>query len=125
MISATSSGSFDKTMKFLKLMESNRIFNILDRYGRIGVDALARATPRETGETAGSWKYGVTHAAGRHAINWYNTHVEDGVNIAVIIQYGHGTGTGGYVEGIDYINPAMRPIFEQILNDVWRQVTNG
>jgi hypothetical protein len=125
MINATSSGSFDKTMSFLKFMQSNRIFNVLDHYGRVGVDALARATPVETGETAHSWRYTVTHTVGRHAISWYNTHVEDGINIAVIIQYGHGTGTGGYVQGIDYINPVIRPLFQQILDDVWRQVTNG
>lgn len=125
MISATSSGSFQKTTSFLKFMQSNKIFNVLDRYGRIGVDALSRATPRETGETAESWTYAVTHSVGRHALNFYNTHSEDGVNIAVIIQYGHGTGTGGYVEGIDYINPVIRPLFDKILDDIWRQVTNG
>jgi hypothetical protein len=125
MISATSTGSFEKTMAFLKLMQSNRIFNVLDRYGRIGVDLLASATPRDTGETSESWRYTVTHKAGRHAITWYNTHVEDGINIAIIIQYGHGTGTGGFVEGIDYINPVIRPLFDKILDDVWRQVTNG
>lgn len=125
MISATSSGSFDKTMKFLTFMQTNRIFNVLDRYGPVGVNLLSSATPRDTGETAQSWKYTVTHAAGKHALNFYNTHVEDGVNIAIIIQYGHGTGTGGYVEGIDYINPVVRPLFDKILDDVWRQVTNG
>jgi hypothetical protein len=125
MLKLESSGSFAKTTKFLEFLQSNRMFNVLDRYGREGVDALSRATPRETGETAGSWRYTVTHTAGRHAINWYNTHKEDGVNIAVILQYGHGTGTGGYVEGIDYINPAIRPVFDRILEDIWRQVTNG
>lgn len=103
----------------------NRVFNVLDKYGRMGADLLSKATPRDTGETAGSWTYRVTHSTGRHAINWYNTHIEDGVNIAVILQYGHGTGTGGYVQGIDYINPVMRPLFQQIADDVWRQVTNG
>ena len=125
MISATDSGSFTKTMKFLELMQSNRIFNVLEHYGREGVDILRRATPRETGETGESWEYKVVHQNGRHILSWGNTHVEDGVNIAVIIQYGHGTGTGGYVEGIDYINPALRPLFQRILDDIWRQVTNG
>jgi hypothetical protein len=125
MIYTTSSGSFQKTLKFLEFMQSNRMFSALDSGGRQGADALARATPRDTGETAGDWTYTVTHSSGRHAINWYNTHKEDGVNIAIILQYGHGTGTGGYVEGIDYINPALRPIFEKILEDVWRQVTNA
>lgn len=125
MISAKSFGSFDHTMKFLKLMQSNRIFNVLDHYGHVGVDLLSSATPIDTGETSKSWKYTVTHNAGKHAINFYNTHTEDGINIAIIIQYGHGTGTGGYVEGIDYINPVIRPLFDKILDDIWRQVTNG
>jgi hypothetical protein len=125
MISAVDSGSFTKTMKFLELMKSDRIFNVLNHYGPVGVNLLSSATPRRTGETAHLWDYKVVHQNGRHILSWGNTHVEDGVNIAVIIQYGHGTGTGGYVEGIDYINPALRPLFEQILNDIWRQVTNG
>jgi hypothetical protein len=125
MITATSVGSFDKTTKFLEFMKSERMFNSLDRHGRTGVDALSRATPRDTGETAHSWGYQVAHRKGYHAISWFNTHREDGVNIAVIIQYGHGTGTGGYVEGIDYINPAIRPVFDKILEDIWRQVING
>jgi hypothetical protein len=125
VISATSHGSFDKTTKFLERMASGKIFAGLDHYGRIGVDALSRATPRDTGETATSWGYQVAHTKGRHSISWYNTHKEDGVNIAVIIQYGHGTGTGGYVEGRDYINPAIQPVFDKIVSDIWRQVING
>jgi hypothetical protein len=125
MINATSTGSFDKTIKFLESLEPKKLFASLERHGRAGVDALSRATPAETGETAKSWGYRVIHTTGRHSIIWYNTHEEDGVNIAVIIQYGHGTGTGGYIQGHDYVNPAIRPIFDQILEDVWRQVTNG
>lgn len=125
MISATSHGSFDKTNKFLQTMKSETIFNALDRYGRMGVDALSRATPVDTGETAQSWGYQVAHKKGFHSISWFNTHEEDGVNIAVIIQYGHGTGTGGFIHGIDYINPAIRPIFDKIVDDIWRQVTNA
>lgn len=125
MINVTSSGSFQKTTKFLEFAKSDRMFAVLDHYGRVGTDLLSSATPRETGETAQSWRHTVTHQNGSHAINWYNTHSEDGVNIAVIIQYGHGTGTGGYVQGIDYINPVIRPLFETILNDIWRQVMNA
>lgn len=125
MISATSSGSFDKTLSFLKFMQSNQMFNILDHYGRVGVDALSRATPIQTGETAHSWSYSVVNQKGVHGIEWYNTHRHGFVNIAIILQYGHGTGTGGYVEGIDYINPAIRPVFEKILDDIWRQVRNA
>jgi hypothetical protein len=125
MISATSIGSSEKTTKFLMFLQSPELFRSMARYGQMGVDALASATPRETGETAQSWGYQVEHSRGRHSISWFNTHKEDGVNIAVIIQYGHGTGTGGYVAGRDYINPAIRPIFDKIAEDIWRQVRNG
>jgi len=125
MFHASSSGSFDNTMKFLHRMQSGKMFANLDRYGRMGVDALSSATPVETGLAANSWGYQINNRRDRVSISWFNTDVEGGVNIAVIIQYGHGTGTGGYVQGRDYINPAMRPVFDRILEDVWRQVTNG
>lgn len=125
MLGVSSSGSFDKTMKFLNFLESKKMFSRLEHFGRVGVDALESATPIETGETRNSWGFQVNRSRNRYSINWFNTHVDDGVNIAVIIQYGHGTGTGGYVEGRDYINPAMRPIFDKILDDVWRQVTSA
>jgi hypothetical protein len=125
MLRITSSGSFEQTTKFLKGLQKGKMFSNLDRYGRQGVDALSSATPIETGETAHSWGYQIGQKKDRISISWFNTHEEDGVNIAVIIQYGHGTGTGGYIQGRDYINPAMRPVFDRILDDVWRQVTNG
>lgn len=125
MISATSSGSFENTIRTLNFLKSNQMFSVLNRYGQVGVERLRAATPKESGETANSWRYEVIHGNGIHAIEWYNTHVNDGVNVAIIIQYGHGTGTGGYVEGIDYINPALRPVFEAILDDIWRQVRNA
>lgn len=125
MISAKSTGSFDKTIKFLETMQSGRIFKVLDSYGRKGVDLLSSATPRDTGETAQSWGYKVNNHGNRHSINWFNTHREGRVNIAVIIQYGHGTGTGGWVEGIDYINPVMRPLFDKIVDDIWTEVRNA
>lgn len=125
MITRTSSGSFKKTEEFLRVMKSNRIYDVLRRHGQNGSEALRRATPIESGETANSWGYRIINEKGRHGIEWYNTHFNDGVNVAVLIQYGHGTGTGGYVNGIDYINPAMRPIFDEILEDIWRQVRNA
>ena len=106
-------------------MRDGKEFRDLDRYGRQGVDALSRATPIDTGETAHSWGYQVGHTKGVYSISWFNTHKHNGVNIAVIIQYGHGTGTGGWVEGRDYINPAIQPVFDRILDDIWRQVTNA
>lgn len=125
MISVSSHGDFRKTTKFLELMKSGDIFDQLSSYGRRGVDALSSATPTDTGETAHSWDYELKQGKGFYSIHWFNTHVINGVNIAVIIQYGHGTGTGGWVEGRDYINPAMRPVFDKIVEDIWRQVTNG
>jgi hypothetical protein len=125
MISVTSTGSFAKTTKYLEYLKENKMFNGFDAYGRRGVDALSSATPRDTGRAATSWGYRVIHERGKHGIEWYNTDIEGGVNVAILIQYGHGTGTGGYVQGIDYINPVIRPLFNDILNDVWRQVTNG
>jgi hypothetical protein len=125
MLRRVSSGSFAKTEKFLRGLDDRKLFSDLDRYGRMGVDALRSATPVETGRAAKSWGYQINTKGGRVSISWFNTDVEGGVNIAVIVQYGHGTGTGGYVQGRDYINPAMRPIFDRILDDVWRKVTNG
>ncbi len=87
--------------------------------------ALASATPRDSGETASSWAYRIEKTRGRYSIVWYNTHIESGVNIAVILQYGHGTRNGGWVEGRDYINPAMQPIFDEMTAELWKQVTNG
>jgi hypothetical protein len=125
MISRSSEGNFDKTLKFLEFMKSGDLFKQLDHYGRVGVDALSSASPVDTGLMSQSWGYQLGHEKGKYSISWFNTDREGGVNIAVIIQYGHGTGTGGYVQGRDYINPAMRPIFDKIVADIWRQVTNG
>jgi hypothetical protein len=125
MISRSSDGNFDKTLNFLVFMKSGDLFKQLDHYGRVGVDALSSASPVDTGLMSQSWGYQLGHEKGKYSISWFNTDREGGVNIAVIIQYGHGTGTGGYVQGRDYINPAMRPIFDKIVADIWRQVTNG
>ena len=125
MFHVSSSGSFAKTNHFLEAIKSDKIFSVLDAYGQKGVDLLSAATPIESGETAHSWFYEVVNQPGRHIIYWGNSHVEEGVNIAVILEYGHGTGTGGYVEGRDYINPALRPLFDKIIEDVWRQVTDA
>jgi hypothetical protein len=125
MVSVTSTGSFKNTTSFLEFMKSGKMFNVLDRYGRIGVGLLSNATPRDTGETATSWGYKLGRAKGIYSVNWFNSHTENRVNIAVIIQYGHGTGTGGYVQGKDYINPALRPLFDKIVEDIWRQVRDA
>lgn len=125
MFHVSSSGPYDKTKAYLERLKGDKVFDVLDSYGQLGVTALASATPVETGLTAESWGYEVSHSPGRHILSWHNTHEHNGVNIAIILQYGHGTGTGGYVEGIDYINPALRPLFDKMTEDIWREVTNA
>lgn len=125
MISLSSSGSFNKTEQALKRMKQGDAFKILDRYGQMGVDALIASTPSKSNITASSWTYKVKHKKGRWSITWNNTNIVDGVQIAVILQYGHATGNGGWVEGIDYINPALRPLFDKLAEDVWKEVTRN
>lgn len=125
MIVIESHGDFHNMDKFLKKMSEGDIFRHLENQARRGVDALASATPVESGLTASSWTYEVTKGRGGYGISWLNTNINNGVNVAIILQYGHGTGTGGYVAGRDYINPAIKPIFEEIANTVWREVQNA
>lgn len=125
MIGISAIGSFAHTNAFLRYIAGDKMFSDLNAFGHQGVDALRQATPRESGETAASWAYRITFQKGHYHIEWYNTHVEEGVNVAVILQYGHATGTGGYVEGIDYINPAMQPIFAELVNNVWKKVNSA
>lgn len=125
MIVVKHSGNFDKTEKFLKKMSKGDIFKSLDRYGQKGVSALAAATPRDSGKTAVSWSYEVQMGSDSYSIIWSNNNTNKGVNIAVILQYGHGTRNGGFVQGRDYINPAMRPIFDQIAEEAWKEVTRS
>lgn len=121
-ITFTEKGSFSNVERWLRKLKSNQQFAVLSKYGSLGVNALSNATPLESGETAGQWRFTITQRAGYYSIRWHNDHVVDGVPIAVILQYGHGTGTGGYVEGRDYINPAIRPVFDQILAEAMREV---
>lgn len=123
MISVTQRGSFKNTERYLARLRANNLSKILTRYGALGVQALSSATPVDSGETASSWFYTIQNRKGYYSIRWHNQHEEDGVPIAVILQYGHGTRQGGYVQGRDYINPAMQPIFDQILRDVMEEVT--
>ena len=119
----TCSGDLSKTMKFLNRLQHKDYLNILATYGQRGVEALREATPKDTGETANSWYYEIKQDRNGATISWCNRNVNDGVVIAAIIQYGHGTGWGGYVQGIDYINPAMKPIFDDLANECWKEVT--
>lgn len=115
-------GDWKKTRKFLKRCSDLDLDDVLNLYGQEGVDALAKATPKDTGKTAASWSCTVTKGKEGITITWRNSNIVDGVPIAVILQYGHGTRNGGYVEGVDYINPAMRPIFERIAARAWGEV---
>ena len=123
MISFRQKGDFSKTMQFLVKAKKGVKLSDLDKYGREGVAALASATPVDTGETANSWYYEIVHENGTITIMFNNSHIQNGVPIAVILQYGHGTGTGGWVEGRDYINPAIQPLFDKIAENAWREVT--
>lgn len=124
MIVFSQKGNFDKTEKFLKKTSKADYMRNLERYAREGVRALSAATPVNTGKTAASWDYDIRKTKGSVSIYWTNSNINDGVSIAIILQYGHGTNNGGYVQGIDYINPALRPIFEKMAQDVWKEVTS-
>ena len=115
-------GDFKKSLTFFSHIKSWSVRPILEKYGKLGVERLADATPKATGKTAASWSYTVTKEKESITITWRNSNIVDGVPIAVILQYGHGTRNGGYVEGVDYINPAMRPIFERIAARAWGEV---
>ena len=118
-----SSGDFSKTMKFLNHLQHKDYLNVLAKYGQRGVEALRSATPRDTGKTADSWYYEIEQDRNQTTIRWCNRNMNEGVCIAALIQYGHGTGTGGYVEGTDYINPAMKEIFDALAEECWKEVT--
>lgn len=124
MITFRHKGDFSKLTKFLEKAKEAVRLGDLDKYGRQGVAALASATPVDSGLTANSWYYTINNSGGRAEIVFNNSNIQNGVPIAIILQYGHGTGTGGWVEGRDYINPAIQPIFDKITNDAWREVTN-
>lgn len=123
MIKFRHKGDFSKSLRYFEKVKGAVRLSDLDKYGREGVAALASATPVDSGLTASSWYYEIVRSNGSVSINFNNSNIQNGVPIAVILQYGHGTGTGGYVQGRDYINPAIRPIFDRIANDAWREVT--
>ena len=124
MISTYHKGNYNRTEKFLTQSRKLNISRILDRYGQEGVRALSAATPVDSGKTAKSWGYRVKVSNKSSTVIWTNSNVNDGVPIAILIQYGHGTMNGGYVQGRDYINPAVKTIFDNIANEIWREVLN-
>lgn len=123
MITFRQKGDFSKVTKYLEKVKESVHLGILDKYGREGVAALSSATPRDTGLTASSWSYKIENKNGVARLSFHNSNIQNGVPIAIILQYGHGTGTGGWVKGRDYINPAIQPIFDKIANEAWREVT--
>lgn len=125
MITLESSGSFKKTSSWLERLSRNDLFKTLDQYGREGVAALSSATPVESGATASAWNYEIRKTKGSYSIVWTNGNVVGGIPVAILLQYGHGTGTGGYVQGRDFINPAMRPVFDRIEAEVRKAVTSA
>jgi hypothetical protein len=125
MISFRHKGDFSKLTRFLERAKEAIHLGDLDKYGREGVSALASMTPIDSGITANSWYYEIENTKGAVTIRFNNSNIQNGVPIAIILQYGHGTGTGGWVEGRDYINPAIQPLFDKIANEAWREVTKS
>lgn len=123
MISVKQRGSFDKTEKFLKKSFGRNYIGILEKFGQQGVAALSAATPVDSGVTATSWSYEIIQNGSSISIVWNNSNVQKGINIAIVLQYGHGTRNGGYVSGRDYINPALKPIFDKMADAAWKEVT--
>lgn len=122
-VSFNHKGDFSKTIDFLTKSSKGVSPGILDKFGREGVEALSRSTPIESGVTAESWNYKIKSSGNVTSISWYNSNVVNGVSIAVVLQYGHGTQNGGWIEGRDYINPAMRPIFDKLAEEAYKEVT--
>lgn len=125
MIVFESKGDFKRTGNFLKRLLKLDIYKVLDRYGREGVAALSSATPADSGLASTSWDYKTEVNRKSASITWLNHDIENGFPVAVMLQYGYGTGTGGYVQGRDYINPAIKPVFDKIADSVWREVTRA
>ena len=123
MITFRHKGDFSKLTRYLEKAKEVVRLGDLDKYGREGVAALASVSPQDTGLTANSWYYEIIHSNGSVSITFNNSNIQNGAPIAIILQYGHGTGNGGWVEGRDYINPVIQPLFDKIANDAWREVT--
>ncbi len=124
MLTISRKGSFKKTKDLLNRNVSTNPLSVLHRYGKLGVDALSSNTPTSSGETAASWTYEVVKTNSGYRIAWHNTHMAGETPVAILIQYGHATKNGGYVEGIDFINPAMKSIFNGLAVDIWKEVGN-
>ena len=124
LIQFTTVGEFAKTIKYLKHVVSYKPIDILKKYGELGVEALRAVTPTDTGLTSNSWYYNVEQDGNDYVLSWCNRNVNDGCNVAILLQYGHGTKSGTYVQGLDYINPALKPIFEDIYQSICKEVSS-
>ena len=122
MIRIKAKGNFSKSYKFFEKCKNLVHLGDFDKYGKMGVEALKAATPIDSGNTANSWDYTIKNNRSGIAITWTNSNVNDGVPVAILVQYGHATGTGGYVSGIDYINPALKPVFDHISEEIWEEL---
>lgn len=125
MVGWSTKGEWTKTEKFLMHIPVIGWRMILDKYGKRGVEALKAATPIDSGKTAASWSYEIEKTGNGYSIHWNNSNTNKGAKIAILLQYGHGTGTGGYVQGVDYINPALNSIFTEMANEAWKEVNNN
>lgn len=125
MIKIKHHGDFKKTTTLLGRIRNLHYMSVLNKYGKLGVEALSAATPLDSGETADSWEYEVISTKDGYTLAFNNTHTNDGVNIALLIQYGHATRSGTFVEGRDFVNPAIKPIFDDIVEDVWKEVRSS
>lgn len=125
-ISMKSTGNFKKTIKFLNFVSGGKyIEDVLRKYGDKGIEALSHNTPKDTGKTANSWYYEIEHDSNHCQIAWFNSEMAGGVPLVILIQYGHATKSGGFVQGIDFINPVMKPIFDKIADEIWREVVRA
>lgn len=125
LIEVKATGEFTKTNRFLKKMSNFNSDKIFHSYGRLGVQELQKATPKDTGKTANSWNYEIVKENGKTSLIWSNDNINEGAVIAILIQYGHGTRNGGYVQGVDYINPALRTTFDRMSKELWKAVTSS
>lgn len=123
LVNIRQKGNYERVTKYLQTASQGAKRVLLDRFGEEGVQALRMATPIDSGKTAESWYYKIEDKNGRLSISFHNSNIQNGVPIAIILQYGHGTGTGGYVSGRDYINPAIKPVFDKIAEEAWKEVT--
>ena len=123
MIRVKCTGDFKNTIKFLEQSTKLSMNDILHKYGQAGVKALSAATPVDTGDTSRKWGYEISNNKGSASISWTNDSVTNGIPIVILLQYGHGTKNGGYVSGVDFINPAIKGVMDQLADSIWREVT--